>query len=40
MNEKKSQLKKSNLVNKILKTVEIKNLNIIKNKQKIEMKNI
>ena len=36
MNEKKSQLKKSNLVNKILKTVEIKNLNIIKNKQKIE----
>ena len=36
MNEKKSQLKKTNLVNKILKTVEIKNLNIIKNKQKIE----
>ena len=36
MNEKKSQLKKTNLVNKILKTIEIKNLNIIKNKQKIE----
>ena len=36
MNEKKNQLKKSNLVNKILKTVEIKNLNILKNKQKIE----
>ena len=36
MNEKKTQLKKTNLVNKILKTIEIKNLNIIKNKQKIE----
>jgi len=36
INEKKLQLKNSNLVNKILKTVEIKNIEILKNKQKIE----